>query len=141
MDFLVHNEVMPAVDQVETHPLHQQVATQQFLRENNIQIESWGPFAEGKNSIFQNEVLTTIAQKHGKTVAQVTLRWLTQRNVIVIPKSVRKERMAENFNIFVFDLDRNDMESIATLETGASLFFDHRDPAMVKLLSEAMRNT
>jgi diketogulonate reductase-like aldo/keto reductase len=141
MDFLVHNEVMPAVDQVETHPLHQQVATQQFLRENNIQIESWGPFAEGKNSIFQNEVLTTIAQKHGKTVAQVTLRWLTQRNVIVIPKSVRKERMAENFNIFDFDLDRNDMESIATLETGASLFFDHRDPAMVKLLSEAMRNT
>ena len=141
MDFIVHNEVMPAVDQVETHPFHQQVATQQFLRENNIQIESWGPFAEGKNNIFQNEVLTTIAQKHGKTVAQVILRWLAQRNVIVIPKSVRKERMAENFNIFDFDLDINDMESIATLETGESLFFDHRDPAMVKFLSEAMRNT
>jgi len=129
------------VDQIETHPFHQQVATQQFLRENNIQIESWGPFAEGKNNIFQNEVFTTIAQKHGKTVAQVILRWLTQRNIIVIPKSVRKERMAENFNIFDFDLDASDMNSISTLETGESLFFDHRDPAMVKFLSEAKRNT
>jgi len=141
MDFIVHKEVMPAVDQVETHPFHQQVATQQFLRENHIQIESWGPFAEGKNNIFQNEVLTTIAQKRGKTIAQVILRWLTQRNVIVIPKSVRKERMAENFNIFDFDLDASDMNSISTLETGESLFFDHRDPAMVKFLSEAKRNT
>ena len=141
MDFIVHNDVMPAVDQIETHPFHQQVATQQFLRENNIQIESWGPFAEGKNNIFQNEVFTTIAKKHGKTVAQVILRWLTQRNIIVIPKSVRKERMAENFNIFDFDLDASDMNSISTLETGESLFFDHRDPAMVKFLSEAKRNT
>jgi len=141
MDFIVHNDVMPAVDQIETHPFHQQVSTQQFLRENNIQIESWGPFAEGKNNIFQNEVFTTIAQKHGKTVAQVILRWLTQRNIIVIPKSVRKERMAENFNIFDFDLDASDMNSIGTLETGESLFFDHRDPAMVKFLSEAKRNT
>ena len=141
MDFIVHNDVMPAVDQIETHPFHQQVATQQFLRENHIQIESWGPFAEGKNNIFQNEVFTTIAQKYGKTVAQVILRWLTQRNIIVIPKSVRKERMAENFNIFDFDLDTSDMNSIGTLETGESLFFDHRDPAMVKFLSEAKRNT
>jgi diketogulonate reductase-like aldo/keto reductase len=141
MDFIVHNEVMLAVDQVETHPFHQQVATQQFLRENNIQIESWGPFAEGKNNIFQNEVLTTIAQKHSKTVAQVILRWLTHRDIVVIPKSIRKERMEENFNIFNFDLDRHDMESITTLETGQSLFFNHRDPAMVKFLSEAMRNT
>jgi len=141
MDFLMHHEVPPAVNQIETHPFHQQVATQQFLRENNIQIESWGPFAEGKNNIFHNQVLTQIAQKHGKTVAQVILRWLTQRNVIVIPKSVRKERMAENFNIFNFDLDGNDIESTATLETSQSLFFDHRDPAMVKFLSEAKRNT
>jgi diketogulonate reductase-like aldo/keto reductase len=141
MDFIVHNDVMPAVDQIETHPFHQQVATQQFLRENNIQIESWGPFAEGKNNIFQNEVFTTIAEKHSKTVAQVILRWLTLRNIIVIPKSVRKERMAENFNIFDFDLDASDMNSIGTLETGESLFFDHRDPTMVKFLSEAKRNT
>ncbi|HMG72766.1 MAG TPA: aldo/keto reductase [Pyrinomonadaceae bacterium] len=141
MDFIIHQEVVPAVDQIETHPFHQQVATQQFLRENNIQIESWGPFAEGKNNIFHNEVPTHIAQKHGKTVAQVILRWLSQRDVVVIPKSVRKERMAENFNIFDFDLDDSDMQSIATLDTGQSLFFDHRDPAMVKFLSEAKRKT
>jgi diketogulonate reductase-like aldo/keto reductase len=104
MDFMVHNEVVPAVNQVETHPFHQQVETQKFLKENNIQIESWGPFAEGKNNIFRNEVLVSIAEKHGKTVAQVILRWLTQRNIVVIPKSVRKDRMAENFDIFDFEL-------------------------------------
>lgn len=141
MDFIVHHEVVPAVNQIETHPFHQQVETQKFLKENNVQIESWGPFAEGKNNIFHNEVLSSIAAKHGKSVAQVILRWLTQRDVVVIPKSVRKERMAENFQIFDFELDASDMESIATLETGESLFFDHRDPAMVKFLSEATRNT
>ncbi len=141
MDFIVHHEVVPAVNQIETHPFHQQVETQKFLKENNIQIESWGPFAEGKNNIFHNEVLVSVAEKHGKRVAQVILRWLTQRDIVVIPKSVRKERMAENFNIFDFDLDASDMKLIATLETGASLFFDHRDPAMVKFLSEATRNT
>lgn len=141
MDFIVHHEVVPAVNQIETHPFHQQVETQKFLKENNVQIESWGPFAEGKNNIFHNEILSPIAAKHGKTVAQVILRWLTQRDVVVIPKSVRRERMAENFQIFDFELDASDMESIATLETGESLFFDHRDPAMVKFLSEATRNT
>ena len=141
MDFIVHHEIAPAVNQIETHPFHQQVETQKFLKENNIQIESWGPFAEGKNNIFHNEVLSSIAAKHGKTVAQVILRWLTQREVVVIPKSVRKERMEENFDIFDFDLDASDMESIATLETGESLFFDHRDPAMVKSLSQAVRDT
>ena len=141
MDFVVHNEVAPAVDQIETHPFHQQVETQKFLKDNNIQIESWGPFAEGKNNIFRNEVLVSIAKKHGKTVAQVILRWLTQRNIIVIPKSVRKERMAENFDIFNFELTQQEMNAITQLDTGTSLFFDHRDPAMVKLLSEAKRNT
>lgn len=141
MDFLVHHEIPPAVNQIETHPFHQQVEAQKFLKENNIQIESWGPFAEGKNNIFHNEVLSSIATKHGKTVAQVILRWLTQRDVVVIPKSVRKERMAENFDIFGFDLDTSDVEAIAALDTGQSLFFDHRDPAMVKFLSEAKRNT
>ena len=141
MDFIVHHEVVPAVNQIETHPFHQQVETQKFLKENKVQIESWGPFAEGKNNIFHNEVLSSIAAKHGKTVAQVILRWLTQRDVVVIPKSVRKERMAENFQIFDFELDASDMDSIAALETGESLFFDHRDPAMVKFLSEATRNT
>jgi len=141
MDFIVHHEVVPAVNQIETHPFHQQVETQKFLKENKIQIESWGPFAEGKNEIFHNVDLVSIAEKHGKTVAQVILRWLTQRDIVVIPKSVRKERMAENFNIFDFDLDVSDMELIATLETGESLFFDHRDPAMVKFLGEAKRRT
>jgi diketogulonate reductase-like aldo/keto reductase len=141
MDFLVHNEVVPALDQIETHPFHQQVETQKFLTENNIQIESWGPFAEGKNNIFRNEVLVSTAEKHGKTVAQVILRWLTQRNIMVIPKSVRKDRMAENFDIFNFELTQEDMNAIRQLDTGTSLFFDHRDPAMVKFLSEAKRNT
>jgi 2,5-diketo-D-gluconate reductase A len=141
MDFIVHHEVVPTVNQIETHPFHQQVETQKFLKANNIQIESWGPFAEGKNNIFHNEVLVSVAEKHGKTVAQVILRWLMQRDIVVIPKSVRKERMAENFNIFDFDLDASDMELMETLETGESLFFDHRDPAMVKFLSEATRNT
>jgi 2,5-diketo-D-gluconate reductase A len=141
MDFIVHNEVAPAVNQIETHPFHQQVETQKFLTENNIQIESWGPFAEGKNNIFGNEVLVSIAEKHGKTVAQVILRWLTQRDIIVIPKSVRRDRMAENFDIFNFELTQEDMNAIRQLDTGTSLFFDHRDPVMVKLLSEAKRNT
>ena len=141
MDFMVHNEVAPAVDQIETHPFHQQVKTQKFLKDNNIQIESWGPFAEGKNNIFRNEVLVSIAKKHGKTVAQVILRWLTQRDIVVIPKSVRKERMAENLDIFDFELTQEDMDTIKQLDTRTSLFFDHRNPAMVKLLSEATRNT
>jgi diketogulonate reductase-like aldo/keto reductase len=117
------------------------VETQTFLQENNIQLESWGPFAEGKNNIFHNEVLSAIASKHGRTVAQVILRWLMQRAIVVIPKSVRKDRMAENFDIFGFDLDAADMEAIAALDIGQSLFFDHRDPAMVKSLSEARRDT
>ncbi len=135
IDLILHNEVPPAVNQVETHPFHQQVETQRFLRENNVQIESWGPFAEGKNGIFQNDVLRSIGGKHGKTVAQVILRWLTQRGVVAIPKSVCKDRMAENFNIFDFMLDGEDMDAIRALETGQSLFFDHRDPAIVKFLS------
>ena len=141
MDFIMHQEVPPAVNQVETHPFHQQVATQQFLQENKIQIESWGPFAEGKNNIFHNEVLDGIAKKHGKTIAQVILRWLIQRGVVVIPKSVRKERMAENFNVFSFALDAQDMSTINSLDRASSLFFDHRHPAIVKWLSQANRRT
>jgi len=141
MDFIVHNEVVPAVDQIETHPFHQQVETQKFLDDNHVQIESWGPFAEGKNNIFHNELLLSIAGKHSKSVAQVILRWLIQRGIVVIPKSVRRERMAENFDIFDFQLDDDDMNAIRNLDTATSLFFDHRDPAMVKLLSEAKRNT
>ena len=135
-DLIANSGFTPAINQVETHPFHQQLETQKFLIENNVQIESWGPFAEGKNDIFNNEVLKTIAEKYNKSVAQVILNWLTSRNVIVIPKSVRKERMAENFNIFDFELSSEDMNAIATLDTASSLFFDHRDPNMVKWLSE-----
>ena len=141
MDLMMHNDVLPAVDQIETHPFHQQVETQKFLQANGIQIESWGPFAEGRNDIFHNALLRSIAENHRKSIAQVIVRWLTQRGVVAIPKSVRKERMAENFDIFDFELTADEMIAIATLETGTSSFFDHRDPAMVKMLSEAKRPT
>jgi diketogulonate reductase-like aldo/keto reductase len=134
MDFIVHHKIVPAVNQIETHPFHQQVETQKFLQDNNVQIESWGPFAEGKNDIFKNELLLSISKKYNKSVAQVILRGLTQRGVIVIPKSVRKERMAENFNIFDFNLSQDDLDAIATLDTNQSLFFDHRDPKIVAWL-------
>src|SRR3954454_11987257 len=141
MDFIMHHEVVPAVNQIETHPFHQQMQAQKFLQENSIQMESWGPFAEDKTDIFRNALLKSIADNHGKTIAQVVIGWLTQRGVVAIPKSVRKERMAENFDIFDFELTEDEMRSIATLDTGASSFFDHRDPAMVKWLSEAKRRT
>jgi len=136
MDLIVNSGFVPAVNQIETHPFHQQIENQSFLQENHVQIESWGPFAEGKNNIFHNEVLSDIGEKYGKSIAQVILRWLTQRGVIAIPKSVRKERMAENFDIFKFELSPEDLQAIAALDTQSSLFFDHRDPAMVKWLSE-----
>jgi diketogulonate reductase-like aldo/keto reductase len=140
IDLIVHNEIVPAVNQIETHPFNQQNETQQFLQENRVQIESWGPFAEGKNHIFHNELLSSIAKKYNKTIAQVILRWLTQRSVVAIPKSVRIERMEENFNIFDFKLDEDDMKEIKKLDTKASLFFDHRDPVMVKWLGERKLN-
>ncbi|CAG5011098.1 Glyoxal reductase [Dyadobacter sp. CECT 9275] len=136
IDLIIHNEIVPAVNQIETHPFHQQIQTQQFLEENNVQIQSWGPFAEGKNGLFENELLASIGQKYNKTIAQVVVCWLTQRGVIAIPKSVRKERIAENLNIFDFQLSAQDMDAIKSLDTNASSFFDHRDPNMVKWLGE-----
>ena len=136
IDLITNSGFTPAVNQVETHPFNQQIETQKFLQDNNVQIESWGPFAEGKNNLFSNELLKTIGNKYHKSVAQVVLRWLTQRGVVVIPKSVRKERMKENFNVFDFELTAEEMQTIQVLDTRASLFFDHRDPAMVKWLSE-----
>lgn len=132
VDFVLHNKITPAVNQIEVHPFHQQTDAQAILEENHIQIEAWGPFAEGRNNLFQNESLRGVARKHGKSVAQVVLRWLVQRGVVAIPKSVRKERMAENLNIFDFELDAEDTKVIAALDQKASSFFDHRDPAMVR---------
>ena len=134
VDFVLHNEISPAVNQIEIHPFHQQDDAQKILEEYKIQPEAWGPFAEGKNGLFSNNVLQSIAAKHGKSIAQVVLRWLNQRGIVAIPKSVRKERMAENFAIFDFQLDGDDIAAIATLDQKTSSFFDHRDPAMVKWL-------
>lgn len=132
IDLIQHNEIVPAVNQVETHPFTQQIESQKIMEEFNVQIESWGPLAEGKNNIFENEKLLAIANKHGKSVAQIILRWLVQRDIVVIPKSTRKERIQENINIFDFELDKSDMEQIATLDTGKNLIINHRDPDLVK---------
>ncbi|MBX7251342.1 MAG: aldo/keto reductase [Candidatus Promineofilum sp.] len=132
VDLSIHNEVTPVINQVEVHPFFQQAEAQQIMRESGVQMESWGPFAEGKNGIFQNPALLSVARKHGKTTAQVILRWLTQREVVVIPKTVRKERMMENFSVFDFDLSPGEMEAIRALDTHQSLFIDHRDPAIVR---------
>jgi 2,5-diketo-D-gluconate reductase A len=134
VDLLDHNEISPAVNQIETHPFYQRATDQTLMRERGVQIESWGPFAEGKNDLFTNPVLSAIGEGHGKSVAQVVLRWLTQREVVVIPKSVKPERMAQNLDIFDFTLTDDQMTQIATLDTGVSQFFDHRDPAMVSWL-------
>jgi 2,5-diketo-D-gluconate reductase A len=134
VDLIDHNEVVPAINQIETHPFFQRRDDQDLMRERGVQIESWGPFAEGRNDLFTHPTLTAIGDAHGKSVAQVVLRWLIQRDVIVIPKSVRRERMTENFDVFDFTLGDDDMGRIADLDTGTSHFFDHRDPAMVSQL-------
>lgn len=136
MDLMIHNEIVPAVNQIETHPFNQQLDAQTFLSDNNVQIEAWAPFAEGKNDIFHNELLGAIGKKYNKSIAQVILRWLTQRGIIAISKSVKKERMEENINVLDFQLTSDEMERIKTLDTRTSSFFDHRDPAMVKWLGE-----
>jgi 2,5-diketo-D-gluconate reductase A len=136
-DLIVHNKVVPAVNQIETHPFHQQKETQKILEKAGVQMESWGPFAEGRNNLFQNELLQGIGDKYNKSIAQIVLRCLIQRGIVVIPKSVRKERIEENFNVFDFELTTGDMESISTLDTGASLFLDHRNPETVMWLGNA----
>ncbi len=136
MDLMIHNKITPAVNQIEVNPFHQQIDTQKFLQDNSVQVEAWAPFAEGRNNIFQNELLLSIAAKHKKSVAQVILRWLLQRGIIVLSKSVRKERMIENISVFDFELSAEDMAAITTLDTKTSSFFDHRDPEMVKWLGK-----
>jgi diketogulonate reductase-like aldo/keto reductase len=134
VDFVLHNEINPAVNQIEIHPFHSQDDAKAILDEYRVQAEAWGPFAEGKKGLFSNEVLAGIAQKHGNSIAQVVLRWLNQRGIVAIPKSVRKERMVENFAIFDFELDSDDVTAIAKLDQKASSFFDHRDPEKVRWL-------
>lgn len=139
MDLIAHHRVPPAVNQIEAHPFFQQLESHEFLQSRGVQLQSWAPFAEGKNGLFENPVLTEIAQRHGRGVGQVVLRWLTQRGIVVIPKSIRPERIAENFRVFDFELSSEEMSAIKGLDTGQSLFFDHRDPMMVEALSLARR--
>lgn len=126
IDLINNNEVVPAVNQIETHPFFGRADYQEVMAKRGVQIESWGPFAEGRNNLFTNESLSKVGEAHGKSVAQVVLRWLIQRGVVVIPKSVRRERMEQNFDVFDFELTDQEMATVAALETGDSLFFDHR---------------
>lgn len=132
-------QIQPAVNQVETHVFQQQKTAHEIMKKYNTQIMSWGPFAEGKNNFFHNETLKNIGARYGKSVAQVALRFLVQEGVVVIPKSVHKERMEENFNIFDFSLSADDMDAIRALDTGKSLFFSHYDPDTVEFLTGLAR--
>lgn len=136
MDIKVFNEIAPAVNQIETNPFQQQVESVDFMKSIGVQPEAWAPFAEGRNGLFTNETLVAIAGKYGKSVGQVVLHWLLQRGVVALAKSVRKERMAENLAVFDFQLDEPDMARIAALDTKTSSFFSHRDPEIVKWMSE-----
>lgn len=134
MDLIIHNKITPAVNQIEVNPFQQQIESQKFFEANNVVVEAWAPFAEGRNNIFQNELLLSLAKKHNKTVAQVILRWVVQRGIIALAKTTRKERMLENINVFDFELSAEDMAALAALDTKTSSFFDHRNPEMVKWL-------
>lgn len=134
LDLIQHNEMTPAVNQVETNPFCQRLEDQKLMEEKGVRMESWGPFAEGRNHLFDNETLRAVAAKHGVSVAQVVLRWLIGRGVVAIPKSVHRERIERNFQVFDFNLDADDMAAIAALDTGTSCFFSHCDPAVVAWL-------
>jgi 2,5-diketo-D-gluconate reductase A len=136
MDLMIHNNITPAVNQIEVNPFQQQIDTQKFLQDNGVQVEAWAPFAEGRNGMFQNERLLSIAAKHNKSVAQVVLRWLVQRGIIALAKTTHKERMVENISVFDFELSAEDVAAITTLDTKTSSFFDHRNPEMAKWLGE-----
>ena len=136
MDIKAFNEIAPAVNQVEVNPFHQQVESANFMKDIGMQAVAWAPFAEGKNNLFGNDVLKKLAGKHGKSVGQVVLRWLVQRGIVALAKSVRKERMAENLDVFDFQLDESDFALIAGLDVGKSSFFSPRDPAIVKWMSD-----
>ena len=135
VDLILNNEIVPAVNQVETHPFFQQVKAKKVMEEHGVQIESWGPFAEGNNNIFHNSLLKSIADKYDKTVAQVILRWHIQRGVVAIPKSVHTERIAENFDIWDFNLSQYDMDTIATMDVGHSEIIDHHTADTAKWLN------
>ena len=132
---MAFNRIAPAVNQVEVNPFNQQLHATPWMQSRGIQPEAWAPFAEGRNGLFEHPVLTAIGNKYGKSVGQVVLRWLLQRGIVSLAKSVRKERMVENFAINDFALSADDMLRIAALDTATSAFFSHRDPAIVEWLA------
>ena len=134
-DLRAFNKVAPAVNQIEVNPFHQQLHAVPWMMSKGIQPEAWAPFAEGRNGLFQQPLLAAIGEKHGKSVGQVVLRWLYQRGIVSLAKSVRKARMEENFNVLDFALSDNEMMHITALDTATSAFFSHRDPAMVEWLT------
>ncbi len=136
LDLILNNEIAPAVNQIETHPFFQRATDQDLMREHGVQHQSWGGFAEGRNDLFTHPVLSEIGKAYDKSAAQVVLRWLIQRNIVTIPKSVSPDRMAQNFDVFDFELTEGQMARIADLDTGTTLFFDHREPEMVAWLSK-----
>lgn len=140
VDFAKFNEIVPAVNQIEVNPFQQNQAAQTVNEKFGITVQAWAPFAEGKNGIFSNPTLQGIADKYNKSIGQVILRWLVQRGICPLSKTVRKERMEENINIFDFELSQEDMDTIATLDTQTSMFFDHRDPNIVEYLANLVRN-
>lgn len=139
-DLMAFNKIKPAVNQIEVNPFNQQLQAVPWMLSKTIQPEAWAPFAEGKNDIFNHSVLTTIGNKYNKSVGQVILRWLIQRQIVCLAKSVRKERMAENFSIFDFELSNQDMIDITAIDTATSAFFSHRDPAIVEWLTKHRPN-
>ena len=139
-DLMAFNKIKPAVNQIEVNPFNQQLQAAPWMQSKTIQPEAWAPFAEGKNDIFNHPVLTTIGNKYNKSVCQVILRWLIQRQIVCLAKSVRKERMIENFNIFDFELSNQDMIDITAIDTATSAFFSHRDPAIVEWLTKRRPN-
>ncbi|HDD0210868.1 TPA: aldo/keto reductase [Staphylococcus aureus] len=135
VDLGIHNQIQPQVNQIEINPFHQQEEQVAALQQENVVVEAWAPFAEGKNQLFQNQLLQAIADKYNKSIAQVILRWLVERDIVVLAKSVNPERMAQNLDIFDFELTEEDKQQIATLEESNSQFFSHADPEMIKALT------
>lgn len=140
IDLIKFNKVVPAVNQVETHPFNQQIEANEIMKKYGVQIQSWGPFAEGKNNLFTNEILKNIREKYNKSVAQVTLRYLIEKEILVIPKTINKDRMKENIDIFDFQLSEEDKIKIAQLDTKKSLFFSHQDPNTVEYITGLVRS-
>lgn len=134
-DLIAFNNIVPAVNQVEVNPFNQQLHAVPWMKSRNIQPEAWAPFAEGKNGLFQHPVLTAIGEKYGKSVGQVVLRWVFQRGIVSLAKSVRKDRMEENINVLDFELSKDEILQITALDTATSAFFSHRNPAMVEWLT------